>query len=391
MKMKKNNASAVIYLIFFFTVFLAFCTFAIDGTIIFMNRAKLQNTTESAALAAAAEFDAQTPTSTADVATITDKAERIFAALNGNPLKPTGEALQGININVKVSLQNREVLITTEALSPTYFLGFLGVSSVKLQATALAVSEQPYVMASYPNINWITANAAYHTDVISKDLNLNDTAILTPIGDMPSASIDSTMKIVNFKLIEKDPAHPDQPLSLGPGGFITLKLPDPIIDKPGPDLFIKELGALEGYLVFAGLDNDPQNPYMRHDQPGGKISWKNITCSGIVKDNDSDNDLGAYKITTAELGEQAKFYGSGYFDLGAPCVGLSMAKYIRIIDDNDESAFAKNSLNGSDTKYYQTMMYGESSTPTAGADIDYVQVLNHVKLLKPSTFTPDTI
>ena len=59
-----------------------------------------------------------------------------------------------------------------------------------------------------------------------------------------------------------------------------------------------------------------------------------------------------------------------------------MAKYIRIVDDNQESAF----VTSGDGKYYKAMLYGESSTATAGADIDYVKVLNHVKLVPASSF-----
>lgn len=381
MKLKKFKASAVIYLIFFFTVFLAFSAFAIDGTIIFVERAKLQNITEATALNAAAEFDHDTPYSAATASTIHDDAIDIFKALNGNPVSATHQSFPGATVNVEVNPTTKQVLVSTEALSKTYFLGMLGVSAIKLKANAMAESKELPIQANYSNINWITANAAYHTDVISKDLNLNDTAILIPIGKLPSASIDMSTKIVNFGLLN---ATDGNGLSLGPGGFITIKLPAPIIDKPGPDLFIKEIGAIEGYLVFAGLDNDPQNPYVQNSNPGAGISWKNITCS--AKPEDTSSPITPSNTSTTGLGTQAKFYGSGYFDIGASCSGLSMAKYIRIVDDNDESAYVKGSLKPTDTDYHQTIMYGESSTPTAGADIDYITVLNHVKLSRPSTF-----
>ena len=40
--MTKKRASTTVYFIFFFIMFLAFCAFAVDGTITYTNRAKLQ-------------------------------------------------------------------------------------------------------------------------------------------------------------------------------------------------------------------------------------------------------------------------------------------------------------------------------------------------------------
>ncbi len=59
-----------------------------------------------------------------------------------------------------------------------------------------------------------------------------------------------------------------------------------------------------------------------------------------------------------------------------------MAKYIRIVDDNNESAFVTSDA----STYYKTMLYGEASSTTSGADIDAVSVLNHVKLIAASSF-----
>lgn len=379
---KKRRASTVVFFVIFFTSFLAFSALAVDGTIIYMIRGKLQNATEATALAAASEFNSSASVTATDIE---------LAAKNTFKLLKT-DNLQYASINVEVSLNNKEVRVTTTMPAQTYFLRILGVASVQLNAKSCAKSEALNITASYGKINWITASAAYLSDILSKDLNLNDTAIMTPLGNFPSASYDTTTGYVKFDLLDYDTTN--QPLSLGPGGFITIKMPTPIIDKPGNDLFIKEIGALEGYFVFAGLDNDPANPYVNYNNTGAGLKWINISCTGTPEKTDSDGRIGAYEISDTNLGTQAKFYGSGYFDIGATCTngfkGISMAKYIRIVDDNDESAFVTNSIGTiNSSKYYMTKIYGEASTPTAGADIDYVQLLNHVKLIQPSAFVPD--
>ena len=368
--MKKRNASSLIYLIFFFVIFLAFCTFAVDGTIVLSDRAKLQNATESVALAAATEF--------VNGGDASLSATNIF-----NKLKH--DRLEHATINVQVNTATKQVLVTTENISQPFFLAFLGLTGIKLEAKACAESKELPVTALYGDINWISASAAYFSDILSKDVNLNDTAILPPLGNFASYSYDKATGMANFALID---SQDNKPLSLGPGGFITIKLPAPIIDKPGNDLFIKEIGALEGYFVFAGLDNEPTNPYIQYDKPGAKISWVNISCSGAPEKKDLNNFVGAYSTSTNSLGSQVKMYGSAYFDLNDSCItgtqgDISMAKYIRIIDDNEESSF----MTRDESHFYKTIAYGEASTNTPGADIDAVSVLNDVTLTAPSNFT----
>jgi hypothetical protein len=284
------------------------------------------------------------------------------------------------NINFfEVDIVSNKVTVKTTMISQPFFLAFLGVSGIKLEAKASAVSEPLNITSSYaPDIIWVTPSAAYLSDILSKNVNMNDTAIVTPLGNGPSVSyylIGTTpTSTPNFSLM--DSKGDGKSLSLGPGGFVTIKLPAPIIDKPGPDLEIDEAGTAEGYMVFAGLDNDPTNPYVDKDNVGGGISWINISASGT-----STLGLGgnAHQSANTKLGTniQDKFYGSGTFDIGAS--GISMAKYIRIVDDNSETGFVNNNGN-----YYKAMLYGEASTLTPGADIDAVSVLNHVKLVPSS-------
>lgn len=386
--MRRKNASAVVYLMFFFVVLLAFCAFAVDSTIIFTARAKLQNATESAAMAGASMYGVAF-----------GSGEEKDSALSSYPLKAfdvyKGDDLENAKATSEYNDSLQQIRVTSSCLCQPYFLAFLGISTIKINATAVAISESMPVTANYSSINWITASAAYLSDIVSNPdakgdgsvstaSNYNDTAILLPVGNFESGSVDSDTGNMHFDYLAKGDSTP---LSLGPGGFITIKLPAPIVDKPGKDLYISEMGhSQEGYFVFAGLDKDPKNPYVQHDRPGAGILWKNISCSGTTGKYDYEANLGAYEVQTPSFGNQAKFYGSGYFDLGASCSGVSMAKYIRIIDDNNESAFVKDTIGTMDGKYYKAMMTGESSTITSGADIDYVEVLNHVRLIAPKYY-----
>lgn len=373
--MNKKRASSAIFTIFFFTIFLMFCALAVDGTIVFANRSRLQSATEAAALAGASEF----------VKLNTVDAVKTAAENSFNLIKYKGLSNASITVSVNTDPNIKQVLVVATSVSQPFFLSFLGINGINIEAKACAVSEELHVTAVYPRINWLTAQAQYTSDILSRDLNLNDTAILLPVGDLPSASYQSN--IVDWKLINNETTN--QPLSLGPGGFITIKLPAPIINKPGPDLFIKETGlsstgadgaTLEGYMVFAGLDNNPAKPYWYFDSPGDGISWVNISKTG-KPENSSFHEY----IQTANganiTGDNVKFYGSGYFDLDG-LGNISMVKYIRIVDDNSESAFVTND----GIQYYKAMLLGESSSATAGADIDYVSVLNHVRLMPPKNY-----
>ncbi|HNW26787.1 MAG TPA: Tad domain-containing protein [Candidatus Gastranaerophilaceae bacterium] len=395
--MKKKNASTVMYMIFLFSVILAFCAMAIDATIIYNTRMKLQDATERAALAGAELFnDKFYPTGTL-AATIEsaaeEKAEEIFGHFLFGDLKSVNTT-----IIADAKYSNKKILVKTSAYSPTFFLSFLGVQSVKINAKACAVSEKMDVKSNFDSAMWTTPKALYRSGIIYSEDNSTDTSISKPLGQISSiqnfysASYETNTPI--FRLIDDIDNHP---LSLGPGGYLLIRLPAPIVDKPGPDLFIKEAGkALEGYFVFAGIDIDPFNPYLNNATQGGGVAWKNITCSAISEYEDLNNNLVPYSVSTTHSGTQEKFYGSAYFDLGDSCIktsagnnaNLSMAKYIKIVDDNSESAFVKRSLGSSlpsspPYSYYKAMLFGEASTATAGADIDAIQILNFVRLIPP--------
>lgn len=372
-----KNGSSLIFVVFFLVMFLAFAAFAVDGTIVLTNRAELQNATEIAALAAASGFDTD-PDSAKEAENVRTAATNTFKLLSQFSLKHA-------DITAVPDTSSNKVTVNTTMISQPFFLAFLGISGIRLDAKAIAMKDELHVTSSYaPNIIWVTPSAAYLSDILSKNLNMNDTAIVTPLGNGPSASYYSidgaqtdTPKFVNMD------AQGGGYLSLGPGGFITIKLPAPIIDKPGPDLEIDEVGVLEGYMVFAGVDTDPTQPYTNKDNVGEDISWVNISASGTSLGTSSTlDDTRSHETANTKLTNniQDKFYGSGQFDIASSKLKtpLSIVKYIRIVDDNREIGFVNN--NGKDGNYYKTMLYGEASTATAGADIDAVTVLNHVKL-----------
>lgn len=354
--MKKKKASSTLYFIFFFIIFLAFCAFAVDGTIVFTNRTKLQTITETAALAGAEMFNSDddpsaiSGTERSDVDAV---ARSTFALLKASDLKTA--KVDNVEFDPPTG---RRVVLTTSMVSQPFFLSFLGVSGITLSAQAKAMSEPKHVFGTLDEsgIHWLTKRAPYKRDVI-----IDDSVILKPLGEFPDASFQSAN--VKYDLISSDDS---EPLSLGAGGFVTIKLPVPIINKKGPDLQIIESGAQEGYMVFAGLDKLPDNPYINSTDVGGGLSWVNISCTGGAT---MHPDSAATRLAGAA---QVKVYGSGNFDLDNHCAGgISMIKYIRIVDDNEESGYVGGT---------KVMLYGEASSPTPGADIDTVKVLNYVHL-----------
>lgn len=368
--MKKKKANTLVFTIFFFILFLSFCAMAIDGAIILTQRVKLQNATESAALAGASELNSD-PNPAVSQASAVTAAKNTFTLLKYGGLENV-DVNDPVDFNVSFS-SARRLDLHVKMIAQPLFLAFLGVNGINLEANAHAVSEPLSVTANYAGVNWVTSNSVYLSDIID-----DASDITAPIGGTIDNLASYFTTIAGYSLIEAGGG----PLSLGPSGYVTIKLPSPIVDKLGYDLYIKEAGdSLEGYMVFAGLDENPDNPY-NHDLPGGEIYWKNISCSGTSTELAADAHSTATG-TNLSPSNQDKFYGSGSFDLADACITgtaneISMAKYIRIIDDNVEDAFIK-----SGAPYVHVNTYGEASTATAGADIDQVTVLNSVRLISP--------
>lgn len=391
--MKRKKSSTVVYLIFFFAVFLAFCAFAVDGTMVYYSRAKLQAATESAALAGARHLsraNIRNYSAAPAAARASFRNDVVSTATENFELYLPDNLDEATITTGNVSIDNKQVRIITSCLCRPFFLTFMGVSGVRVNAVSLAVTEGLPVRGNYDHVNWLSSTAAYFSDIIANSQNPVDTRLERPLGEYESPSIMSPDNDVHFEYLEKDD---NRSLSLGPGGSLMVRLPTPLVKGLFFDLFINEAGdALDGYFVFAGLDVDPSNPYVSNAQPGAGIMWRNISCSGINSDFVMNDVLGAYRTNTDNMGSQVKFYGSGIFSLNATCLGnpgISMVKYIKIVDDNSETAFVTNSIGGGIGTFYKAILYGEASTATAGADIDYIELLNHVRLAPVSQWTPD--
>ncbi len=387
--MIRKNASTLMYLIFLFSVILAFCAMAIDATIIYNTRMKLQDATERAAMVGAEAFNTGNiilnQTQIED--NVNDNVEAAFSHFLFGPLNKNNAQI----IDVQTKYSEKKVLVKSKVSSPTFFLGFLGIHSVNIKATACAVNEKMDVKSNLNSAMWLTSSAMYLSGIVN---STSMTYLQPPLGAGYLASFLSS--VIIFPLIDN---LDNEPLSLGPGGYFTVRLPAPMVDKRGPDLFIKEAGdALEGYFVFAGIDKIIENATLgeggasksagdtevdtgEDEIESNDIVWKEITCSAIPETVDMNGNPRLYSSNG-----HVKVYGSAYFDLGNSCVNLAVAKYIKIVDDNSESAFVKKTIGTSDTNYYKAMLYGEASTATAGADIDAIQILNFVKLIPPSEF-----
>jgi len=344
-----KKANLIVAFMVFAVVFLSLCAFAVDMTVFLTARGELQHASETTALMTASQL-----TSDSDNVAYARKVVSLF--------KLKGGLLQNLVLtSVSAKPEQKAVKIKIEAKVPTYFLGVLGLGYVTVQAQSSAQSSQINLDENLPLV--LNQSGV----IISKGPVMQDTKIIQPLTNF-SEEIE-----IDYTSVLGEPDN--KALSLGQGGYLTLRLPYPLVDKEGEDLSITEIGLEEGYYVFAGKDANSENPYLDETVSGDGIVWTNISClakTPLPRTFSRDN--------------RAKVYGSATFDLGASCSDgsysgdISYAQYLRIVDDNEENGFLdENSL----TPQY---FLGEGSGATAGADIDAVAILNRVKLIKSSDF-----
>lgn len=336
----------------FAVVFLSLCAFAVDMAVFLTARGEIQHATETAALNAASNFNDEALSED-----IENTAREVISLF-----KVKGRLLENLNVvSVDVKFDARAVKIKAESKVPTYFLGVLGLGYVTVQAQSSAQAAKTWLDENLP----VVINQS--GSIISRGPVMRDTKIIQPLSSF-SEQID-----IDFTSILGEPDN--KALSLGQGGYLTLRLPYPLIDKSGEDLYINEIGLEEGYYVFAGKDKNPDKPYLDETNQGDGIEWTNISC--LAKTS---------QPRTFKVDNRIKVYGSAYFDLGAKCsdgsydADVSYVQYLRIVDDNEENGFLDE--NATKAQYF----LGEGSGATAGADIDGVAILNHAKLIKSSDF-----
>lgn len=363
--MKSKKGSALIIFVFGASAIFALSGLVIDIGIILNCQSELQKAAESSALVAASQLEPQLTGSTVSIDTTsidTLIANTFNKMISGNSLISNAEFTYDIKIKSKA------VRISANADVQTYFIKFIGINNLSVKVKTAAMSAPQYLSKKFPSP--------------SGSVDESNTALRQPVGENVSQNWNTSTGKWEYTNIF---GYPDnKAISLGPGGYLTAILPAPLIDNDGADLFVKEVGNTKGYFVFAGND-DPSN---------GQIQWVNISCTGIPVGADQTSIVGAYFTGVNGISKLAKFYGSGYFDLGARCrdssgtvfynADLKSAKYIKIIDDNAEDGF----LAGFDDS--PAILAGDHSSITPGANIDSVAMLHHTMLVNYDDLDSDT-
>lgn len=119
----KKNASILVSIIAFFTIFFIFCGFAIDFSMTISARLQLQNAVETAALNAVKNINSGT-------AEIT--ARNIFSYSKANLIKTSRIS------NITIKNPQKAILVEATAQAQPYFLSALGINNIQIQAQSAA-------------------------------------------------------------------------------------------------------------------------------------------------------------------------------------------------------------------------------------------------------------
>lgn len=428
---KKRQGASIIIMTFGLIAVLSLAGLVVDLGIILNSRHELQKVVETTALASIAEYEAYEnnvnvinyPTD-AQISTIASNNFNAFIKSNSvlrmsanvtstvtfGTLNPLGliPAPATANFN-NMTKYSRAIRIDASDVARTYFLSIIGIRTINIQASAAAIHLPLYLRpGNILNGDSIATGGCRDTDVrdpvggsnagVPYNATINGVVYSLPIIENVNKDADNISGVANGTV-----------LSLGPGGYITLKPPSTIVDGKGFDLQIITRGNANGYFVFVGNDTDPSNPYVDAATPGGGINWVNISCTGTPVGAQTNGRVGSYNQwidfnanTAVDTGEtQAKFYGSGYFDLSASCTdstptvtyngNVKTAKYLKIIDDNIEDGFiAKNPRFDADLDLVPSFFPAQNSSLTPGVSIDAVAIEHHPRLISIMDFNKDT-
>jgi len=368
--MKKRQGASLVVFVFGISAILALASLVVDIGILINCQNELQKAVESAALVGASEleFELDTVNDTVSIDS-TDIQNIIITTFYRMP--PESSLVSNINLLFNplndIKFTSKAVRVAATADVNTYFTKFIGFNKFTITARAAAISVPAYLSSKFPT-------PGGSVDTVNSVLR-------QPIGGNINQNYNSGWEYDNVY------GYPDnKALSFGPGGYITMQLPAPLVDNEGADLYIKQVGNLKGYFVFAGND-DPVTT--------GVIKWINISCTGIPVGTEQTGKVGAYySDVSVNSIQQTKFYGSGYFDLGLACDStydgtsttannIKSAKYLRIIDDNVEDGFME------DNPIQPVILAGDHSSITPGINIDAVAILHHTKLVDYSDLNKD--
>lgn len=346
---------------------LIFVSLVVDIGIILNTQSEMQKAVESSVLVGASNFE---PKKIGDGIEIVSNDAKTIAKSVFDKYIANEQYISSANITaLDTKAQSKAIRIKTVVSVPTYFLKIVGVNTVNIISQAAAISVPFYLKDNL-------AGGARLLNASTTDTQLRD-----PVGE----NINVNKNLANLY------GPPDgKSVNLGPGGYITIKLPIPLFDGAGADLYIKQTGNIKGYYVFAGMDKDPANP-------AAGIIWENISCTGRSMSVDPSNNIGGiYSVVpvgSSSASEEARFYGSGYFSLGAVCKKggtityngtgkgqVRNATYLKIIDDNVEDGYLANYPNRPVT------LQGDHASITPGASIDAIAVLHHTRLISVKEF-----
>jgi len=397
---KKRKGVSIILLLFSILAIFSLCGLVIDLGIILNSRFEFQKVVETTALTAVTDYGAYEDNANtirypavADISTnVNNSAAKNFDAFvaSNSFLLLSHDITPVITFGTTIqSRYSRAIMVEATAVVRTYFLNIIGINSIKIQASAAAMHIPVYLKSG----NILQGVGAYN------DTELRDPAGGAATNQTINGIVYTTPAIVN---VNTNPNNiygmPEGTvISLGPGGYITIKLPAALIDGKGFDLQIRTEGNANGYFLFAGNDTDPLDPYIDAANPGGGIDWVNISCTGTPIGAPTTGNVGSYlQNIGGAIGNQSKFYGSGYFDIGASCSNgyagnVSSAKYLKIIDDNIEDGFAlRDPENDPSMAVIPSFFPGQNSSFTPGVNIDAIAVEHHSKLISINDFTTDT-
>lgn len=426
---KKRKGMSVLLLAFSIMATLALAEMVVDLGLILNCRFEFQKALQQAALNTITDFELYENSSGKlqypSTAVFTQYAQdNLNAALdafkksNSSMLKSTTISGPDNLPNPRITFDanaraNKAIMIEATAVANTYFLKVIGINSIKLSASAAAVNIPAYIKSG--SVLFGVVNP-YRDSDLRAPLGSSDETINNVEG-MDGA--DTTLyprynENADYRNMEGPPDA--YSTSLGPGGYVTIKLPQVLVDGKGFDLQILTRGNANGYMVFAGNDIDPYNPYVNAANPGGGINWVNISCTGVPigvaisntwSVTNSHNGASINKLIAslpAGVQRQGIFYGSGYFDLNTRCMdngapvydgqnnsvgSIHIAKYLKIVDDNEESGFVipdPQYSSQADFVYKAALFPGQSSSVTPGVSIDSIATFHHPKLISKSDF-----
>ena len=421
---KKKRASSLLILVFSLMITVLLLELTVDMGIFLNCRYQVQKAAELTALMTIAEFEAYQDTDYnikyPTTAQMTAFAKDNFDKIIDGYIKYNNPFIVNSNPTVIVEFypqyrHSRAIFIHVSAEVKTYFLSFINIKSLKFWAHAAAANVPLPLDRDSLMFDLATAPpypASYSILPQSETIS----SVTYSYGNTSSTEIDTNMTIND----NRSRSHPEdilgQPdgwaLSLGPGGYIILKLPKPIVNGRGFDLLVHTRGNNYGYFIFLGNDADPNNPY-----PGGNIEWTNISCTsvainaeladvGYAQRNSYLSKMHAYNAAqNPQTFMTPKVYGSSYFELDSRCEtylnetlyssdnlnvpGINSAKYIMIMDDNLEDGFSAydsmvtDVLPAHSLDWNMTYFPGQHASLTPGVSIDSILVLHNPVLITP--------